>query len=663
MALVARPKASPGFLAAVLAVGAAVCVAYANHFDNPFELDDMHTIVQNEAIRDLANLPRFFTDPSTFSTLPANQVYRPGTTTLNALDVYLGGTGRPEPRAFHRSIFAAHLALGVALYFFLALVLRRSFDRPWVGWVALAGAALFLLHTANAETVNYVIARADSFQTLMVVLGFVVYLGRPAWRRFLLYLVPVVVGFLVKEPAVMFAPLLFLHLLIFKEPQASTKRWLQDGLRVLGRAAAGALPAFVLSAALFALSRAMTPSGFSPGGTDRLRYLLTQPFVVFHYFANFFLPVNLAVESDWEPFANVFDDRVLAGLLFVAFAVAFAVRMARRPEGRPVAFGLLWFFAALAPTSSVIPLAEVLNDHRPFFGYVGLTLALCGLLSLGLARHEDALARSAAGRGAIVAVVVLLLGAHAFGVRARNQVWSSSESLWGEAARKSPGSGRVLMNYGLTLMARGDYAGAILNFDKARAVWPNYSYIHINLGVAEEALGNPAKAEGHFRDALGLDPRNPEGYAYYAPFLRKQGREAEARDVAQRGLSLSPGHLGLKAFLAAPAPPTATTAATPAAVATPAADATPESLLDTSLALYRAGRYQESLHTAQRAAALRPDWDLAWNNVCAAYNSLGRWDEAIAAGEKAVRLNPANAYAKGNLDWARRQKAARAPAP
>jgi tetratricopeptide (TPR) repeat protein len=472
----------------------------------------------------------------------------------------------------------------------------------------------------------------------------------------------VVVGFLVKEPAVMFAPLLFLYLLIFDEPLPLTKVASRDGLRGFGRAVKGALPAFAVSAGLFSLSRAMTPSGFTPGGTDRWRYLLTQPFVIFHYFANFLLPVNLAVESDWEPFANVFDDRVTAGLLFVLLLVALAFRLSRRPEGRPVAFGLLWFFVTLAPTSSVIPLAEVLNDHRPFFGYVGLTLAACGLACLALKGHEGALARSWAWRAAIAGAIVLLLSAHAFGVRARNQVWSSAESLWGEAARKSPGSGRVLMNYGLTLMARGDYAGAVANFDKARAAWPNYSYIHINLGVAEQALGNPAKAEVHFRDALGLDPQNPEAYAYYAPFLRKQGREHEAQEVARRGLLLSPGHLGLKAFLESPAPPASAAATVAPSVVNPPADATPESLLDVSLALYRAGRYQESLATAQRAAALRPDWDLAWNNVCAAFNSLGRWDDAIAAGEKAVRLNPGNAYAKGNLDWARRQKALAAPA-
>jgi tetratricopeptide (TPR) repeat protein len=273
---------------------------------------------------------------------------------------------------------------------------------------------------------------------------------------------------------------------------------------------------------------------------------------------------------------------------------------------------------------------------------------------MAVARHERWLAASAPWRAGLVSAAVALLAAHAVGVRARNQVWSSPESLWAEAARKSPGSGRVLMNYGLALMARGDYGAALANFEKARVAWPNYSYVHINLAIAEDALGNGNKADRYFRDALALDPKNPEAYSYYAVFLRKNSRVEEAMDLARRGLILSPGHLGLKAFLKTPPPPAV--AGSPDVTL----QATPETLQDTSLSLFRAGLYQESLDTARRAVALRPDWDLAWNNVCAAYNGLGHWDEAIAAGERAVSINPTNAYAKGNLDWARRQKAAAA---
>jgi Flp pilus assembly protein TadD len=360
------------------------------------------------------------------------------------------------------------------------------------------------------------------------------------------------------------------------------------------------------------------------------------------------------VESDWTVFANRFDDRVFAGLAFVLLMLFAAARASRRPEARPVAFGILWFFVALAPTSSLVPLAEVLNEHRPFFPYVGLTLAVCGLASLAVVKHEDRIRRSAAWRAAILVSVVLVLGAHAFGVRRRNVVWASAESLWRDGAAKSPGSGRVLMNYALALMARADYAHAREYLEKGRAVWPNYSYIQINLGVLEDAVGDPAKAEPHFRSALSLDAKNPEAYSYYAAFLRRQGREQEAREWVGRGLALSPSHLGLKAILEAPAPTAAATAPTAP---------TPESVLETSLVLYRLGKFDESLAAARRAVELRPDWDLAWNNVCAALIRLRRLDEAIAAGEKAVLLNPGNELARNNLKWARDEKARTARDP
>src|SRR5262249_14193106 len=162
-------------------------------------------------------------------------------------------------------------------------------------------------------------------------------------------------------------------------------------------------------------------------------------------------PVNLAVESDWTVFTNRFDDRVFAGLAFVVLMLLAAARASRRPEGRPVAFGILWFFIALAPTSSLIPLAEVMNEHRPFFPYVGLPLALGALVPLAAGTNEGRPARPPARRAGLAAAAVLLLAPPAAGAHRRNVVWASSESLWRDGALKSPGSGRVLMNYALAL--------------------------------------------------------------------------------------------------------------------------------------------------------------------------------------------------------------------
>src|SRR5262249_28479404 len=125
---------------------------------------------------------------------------------------------------------------------------------------------------------------------------------------------------------------------------------------------------------------------WSSGGVSRLDYLLTQPFVMVHYFLTFFLPFELSADTDWKVISNPLDDRVIVGTMFVLALLAVAVRTARSRETRPIAFGILWFFVALLPTSSVVPFSEVLNDHRIYFPYVGLMLAVCWTMALLLER-------------------------------------------------------------------------------------------------------------------------------------------------------------------------------------------------------------------------------------------------------------------------------------
>ncbi|MGE3824198.1 MAG: hypothetical protein AB7G44_08225, partial [Bacteroidia bacterium] len=92
------------FLVACLLALAGLVLTYSNHFNNPFHFDDAHTIETNAAIRDIKNISRFFVDGTTSSSLPANQAYRPGLTTLNAIDFWLGGKDVPVPFYYHRSI-------------------------------------------------------------------------------------------------------------------------------------------------------------------------------------------------------------------------------------------------------------------------------------------------------------------------------------------------------------------------------------------------------------------------------------------------------------------------------------------------------------------------------------------------------------------------------
>ena len=85
-----REKFLAGLGGALLLI--ALLTAYANHFHNSFHFDDAHTIVNNASIRELRNIPLFFRDATTFSSLPSNQSYRPLVSTLLAIDYRLGRT-------------------------------------------------------------------------------------------------------------------------------------------------------------------------------------------------------------------------------------------------------------------------------------------------------------------------------------------------------------------------------------------------------------------------------------------------------------------------------------------------------------------------------------------------------------------------------------------
>src|SRR5215831_831233 len=368
------------FYSCCAAAALAVALAYSNHFHNAFHFDDSHTIENNLYIRDLRNLPFFFRSAAAFSSLPANQSYRPLVSTTLAIDYRLAKG--LDPFWYHVTNFSLFTAQCVLLYFLYRRLLDEGDPRAGNRWTALLAATWYGLHPAHAETVNYVIARTDILSTLGVVGALLLYIASPRARRLHLYLLPAALGMLAKESAAMFAPLLFLYIGLF-ERQLSVKEILRP--RNFGAIFVKTLPALAVCAGLFllALNRA---TSWTSGGDSRLDYLLTQPFVIVHYLITFFLPLTLSADADWKVISNPLDDRVIVGVVVVLALLWAAVRAAREKRTRPIAFGLLWFLFALLPTSSVVPFSEVLNDHRIYFPFVGLMLAVCSALALAVDR-------------------------------------------------------------------------------------------------------------------------------------------------------------------------------------------------------------------------------------------------------------------------------------
>lgn len=611
--------------------------AYSNHFDNPFEFDDEHTIVHNSAI-DTMNIGEFMTNPETFSTLPANQAWRPGITILNSFDTIRSENRVPDQTKFHWHIFISYIITGVLVFFMLLWLVRKSFpDLKWGNIAALLGTGLFMLHTANAETINYIIARSDSQSTLFIVLGVVMFQYSEVCRKYMLFIIPLILGFMIKETTLMLTPILVVFCWLF------TDKFLKNvvGLGV----------SLIVCGILYYTYISFRPDTWTPGGGDPIMYLCTQAFVIVHYFFTFILPVNLSADTDWTLVTSPFDTRVMAGATFILALLLLAIRWSRNPETRMATFGIFWFFLALAPTSTIIPFAEVMNDHRIFFPFIGLGMVALNFGILAYRKLESS--GYSVGKLFIQGAVAVLLIAHAIGTHTRCEVWNSSETLWQDVTIKSPNNGRGWMNYGLSIMPR-NVDSAIIAFERTLDLWPYYSYAHINMGVAQDRKQNLVAAEQYFMRGLQLDTMNPEAYYYYSEWLIRNNRGQQAKSLLEKGLSISPSH-GRMAILYSGL---SSGQSGPLGIALANADKnpSPENLLQLSLEWYNAGEYLQCALTAEKAAALKPDYALAWNNVCAGYNKVGEFDKAIAAGEKAFALTPDDQLAIGNLNFAKSEK-------
>ncbi len=612
-------------------------IAYSNHFENAFQFDDDHTIVNNQNIRDIGNIPKFFTDATTTSTLPASQAYRPGLTTLNAIDCYFSKNHIPEPKPFHVSIFLSFILLGFMIFKLSQKIFSFTFNQKVTIGCATFIMAWFWVHTANTGTINYIIARSDSFSTLMVLIGFWMYLYLPVAKKFHLYLIPIAIGFLTKEPAVTFVPLLFVYKLFFEQDfsfadfrNQKSKLWITAKQCVIPTIA-------VIVLVLF--SQKMTPVIWTSGTTNVWGYAMSQPYVYIHYINNFFIPANLVIDTDWQILSNPLDDKVLIGFSFLIGLLYIIYKTSK--NHKPVAFGILWFLIALLPSSSFVPLSEVLNDHRPFFPYIGLFIAVVYVVAHFYQKSNFKKVYYVAG--------ITLLFAHCYATFQQNKKWITSESIWQDATIKAPQNGRAWMNFGNSLMARGNYVEAEKCYKKTMSLWPYYAYVYINLGILKDATFADAEAENYFNEALKLDAINPETYNFYAKFLTKRNRFAEAQNILNKGLELSPNHLALnqtKTELLAKQSGKTPKIAENNVVQT----ANFETYLNLSLEYYNQKQYLKCIEACEKALKLKPDYALAYNNICSAYNELKQWKKAAEAGKKGLAIDPNNALLQGNLN-------------
>jgi Tfp pilus assembly protein PilF len=280
----------------------------------------------------------------------------------------------------------------------------------------------------------------------------------------------------------------------------------------------------------------------------RTHYLLTQFPVMVTYLRLLIWPAGQNIDYDYPIYTTFFTPPVFFSFLLLTALLACAGWLFHKsspqppvPELRLIAFGICWFFLTLAIEAGVVPLPDVIFEHRLYLPSVGLAAALA--VTLVLAAQKTA--HLAGGRLPLLAATaaIIALGAATW---QRNQVWGSEVSLWQDTVNKSPGKVRPLYNYGTYLADHGQPAAALPMLGKVVALDPQHADAWHNLGRAHLLLGQTSEAVPALRTAARLAPHLDNALLNLTSALIRSGEYREAIELlagARQRTAILPGVL------------------------------------------------------------------------------------------------------------------------
>ena len=595
----------------------ATVLAYSNTLDASFHFDDTTSIVENRALRDLGS----FWPPS------GNRYL--GYLSL-ALNYRFGGL---DVLGYHVVNLLVHVCNGLLVFALASVtvgspVLRRSELGPLTRrFLPLAAGLIFSLHPVATQAVTYIVQRFASLATLFFLLSVVLYAharvaleeerrssARAAWP-YGLSIAAAVAAMRTKEISFTLPIVAAAYELVFFRPGrrslllvplAATAVLVPLGITVEGGGAASFLddPGRLVS---------------ETAAISRWSYLLTQTRVVLTYLRLLVFPIRQNLDYDFPVSRSPADPPVLlavAVLGSVALLATWALRRARRTRsaaGVLVFFGAVWFFVTLSVESSIIPIRDVIFEHRVYLPSAGAAVALGTMVLFAVERLR--LGGSLAAQAALGLLVTA--GPLAALTYSRNAVWKNEVSLWSDAVAKSPGKSRPHENLGVALLGAGATGEGIRELLVALSIQPDYPEAHDSLGVAYARAGRLDDAMGEYREAIRLAPRMAQAHRGLAECCAELGRLDEAvreyRESLRLDVAVPKAHAGL------------------------------------GNALRSQGRLDDAATAYRNAIELEPALPEAHNNLAAVHEALRQYDAAIREYREAIRLDPARPEFHFNL--------------
>jgi tetratricopeptide (TPR) repeat protein len=596
---------------------------YSNTFSAPFHFDDEPNIIENNKIKDLSN----FWPPS-------------GTRYIGflsfALNHHLGGL---EVFGYHLVNIAVHITNGFFLWWLVLLTFKTPVMERAVGrtqpkyFIALTAALIFISHPVQTQVVTYITQRFTSLATLFYLLSLVLFVK---WRlsrgtlkpgpQAVIYvssLVSAIVSMKTKEISFTLPFIIVLYEFSFFNDKTLKKRL-------------SYLTPFLLTLAIIPLTLFMQKLGLNdgtPGVAETLRvkqiedlvtlsphsYLVTQFRVIVTYIRLLLLPVHQNLDYDYPLSHSLFEPGVFFSFIFLlsVFSLAIYIFTRSRKSGNVyallTAFGFFWFFITLSVESSIIPIGDVINEHRIYLPSIGGVIAF----GAGVFYVLDNVKIKISPLHATAILLLFTALPLSIATYKRNFIWSDEVKLWEDVVRKSPDKVRGHLNLGVAYGGKDQYDLAMREYVSVLKLQHDNSDAHFNIGTIYEKKGRIDEAIEEYKVALMLDPGYVDAHYNLGLVYDKQDRLNEAIEEYISALIVKPDFS--------------------------------DAHYNLGNAYYKKGLMDEAIEEYKLSLSLEPNLAMAHNNLGNAYYKKGLMDEAIEEYKLSLSLKANLAMAHNNL--------------
>lgn len=602
-----------GSIALVLAV-----LSHATALTNGFVYDDFPELDANPLIEAPFSLRSIFAAEywSGFQGRFHTGYYRPIPLLVQKIVHDLFGRA---PMPYHAVVVVLHGVLALLIAEFL----RR---RCGLRLGALVAGALFAVHTANSEAVACAYGLKEVLAGLLPFSALFVYSGwsesRPIERLVRLGAASGLLagGLLSKESSIGLFVILPAWDLLRGAPARSVRGIVRESVRpaVLHGAlfAASVFAAFTMRApvvgGLFtsppgsAANNPLLEEGLFPRLATALRVawlslrLLILPAYLSHDYSTGAIPVA-------RSFLHL---EVLAGLLALAGLAALLFRAPRLLL--PAGVGAVFTASSYALSSNLLVVIGTLFSERfLYLPSIGLCLVAAPYAERGIERIVSRFPRRTPFAAAACAA---LLGALTLATVVRCRVYANEDWMIEDAYRHVPGNLSIQAEMAGLLQKRHDFASAERLLDEVERARPDLPFLTEQRARLLLAQGRHEEGMAHLAEAVRLPDADLSTFRDYAERLAAGGQVAEAVGVLSEGLRSAQGDYRERALVRE---------------------------LRGALLLHL-GKTSQALLDLRLACLIYPSYGPAWADLTKGLASAGRDEEALAAGARALALNPSD---------------------